>query len=114
VAGDSGPLPGETTWQEIAKSAQISGDISEYTTVTKNLRRVGEFDPKVVKAAIAANNPTSLVLNHLDYVDPTIGSDSSQSARAEFVDRIEKQIDRSIDFVGFSPMSMEPRGLLVV
>lgn len=114
VAGDSGPLPGETTWQEIAKYAQISGDISEYTTVTKNLRRVGEFDPKVVKAAIAANNPTSLVLNHLDYVDPTIGSDSSRSASAEFVDRVEKQINRSIDFVGFSPMSMKPRGLLVV
>ncbi|RED17721.1 adenylosuccinate synthetase [Parasphingopyxis lamellibrachiae] len=105
VAGMSGPLPNETTWEDIAKSAGIERNIREFTTVTKNLRRVGEFDPEVVKAAIAANNPTILVLNHLDYV-------SASASRVEVLESLremEQSLGRRFDYLGFSPIDMVAR-----
>jgi adenylosuccinate synthase len=70
VAGDSGPLPGQTSWEKIAAEAGITEDIRELTTVTARLRRVGRFNSEIVRRAIQANQPTRIVLNHLDYIDP--------------------------------------------
>ena len=70
MAGDLGPLADETTWELIAEEAGVSSDLREYTSVTHKLRRVGRFDPVIVRRAIAANAPTDIVLNHLDYIDP--------------------------------------------
>lgn len=112
VAGNSGPLPGETSWEAISESIDAQSDLREYTTVTKKLRRVGHFDASVVKAAIACNNPTVIVLNHVDYV----GSgriDSEDCAKvASFVAEVEREIARRIDHLGFSPMAMECRNAL--
>lgn len=113
VAGDSGPLPGETSWEAISESINAQTDLREFTTVTKKLRRVGRFDASVVQAAIACNNPTMIVLNHLDYVDSRrIGSEECARA-AGFVAEVEQKIGRRIDHLGFSPMSMELRSALV-
>lgn len=54
VAGDSGPLPRETTWKEVG-SLTSRHELIELTTVTGRIRRVGEFHPAVVRAAIVAN-----------------------------------------------------------
>jgi adenylosuccinate synthase len=51
VAGDSGPLKGETTWREIAKNAGLPKNYCELTTATKKVRRVGTFDPELVREA---------------------------------------------------------------
>jgi adenylosuccinate synthase len=48
VAGDSGPLLEETSWEEL-------GLPQERTTVTNKVRRVGLWDDGLVTAAIAAN-----------------------------------------------------------
>lgn len=48
VAGDSGPLLGETTWEALGLPEEI-------TTVTKKIRRVGAWDPALVAAAVQAN-----------------------------------------------------------
>jgi len=48
VAGESGPLRGETTWEALDLPA-------EYTTVTQKVRRVGEWDPALARAAMIAN-----------------------------------------------------------
>lgn len=69
VAGNSGALPGETTWQEL-------GLPEERTTVTQNVRRVGAWDPAAVKQALLANGwfPWSTVvdlsLSMLDHLVP--------------------------------------------
>ena len=102
VAGMSGPLPNETTWENIAKSAGIERSIREFTTVTKNLRRVGEFDPEVVKSAIAANNPTSIVLNHMDYVGSQEQLQNANSNVSNFLNEVEYGIGRQVTYVGFS------------
>ena len=43
VAGNSGPLPGETSWEAISDLIDAQADLREFTTVTKKLRRVGHF-----------------------------------------------------------------------
>ena len=109
VAGDSGPLPGQTSWEQIAAEAGIAEDISELTTVTAKLRRVGRFDPEVVRRAIQANQPTRIVLNHLDYVDPRT-SDRLLTAKARgFVEMVEEGIGRCVDWLGIGPGQMMER-----
>lgn len=102
VAGMSGPLPNETSWEDIAKSAGIDRSIREFTTVTKNLRRVGEFDPDVVKSAISANNPTAIVLNHMDYIGDEREIVDQSSKVTEFISRVEDEVAARIAYVGFS------------
>jgi adenylosuccinate synthase len=48
VAGNSGPLAGETSWEEL-------GLPEEYTTVTHKTRRVGEWDARLMREAAVAN-----------------------------------------------------------
>ncbi|WP_084646717.1 adenylosuccinate synthetase [Mesorhizobium sp. WSM2561] len=102
VAGDSGPLAGETTWEQIAKDAGRSDDIREYTTVTRNLRRVGTFDEKLVRRAISANAPHRIVLNHLDYVSKDHAAGAGRQKVIDFIQDIEKRIGAKVDLVGFS------------
>lgn len=102
VAGDSGPLRDETSWEKIAAITGRTKDIREYTTVTKKLRRVGQFDAELVRRAISANRPTQIVLNHLDYIDDPQNYSNQQSAGRVFVSDIEEKIQRAIDYVGFS------------
>jgi adenylosuccinate synthase len=113
VAGNSGPLPGETTWAAISNSINTEADLSEFTTVTNKLRRVGNFDPSLVKAAIACNNPTEIILNHLDYVGSSFGSPKECAAATSFVDAVEAAIERRVDYLGFSPESISLRTSLV-
>lgn len=51
VAGNSGPLKGETTWSELGLDPEL-------TTVTKKVRRVGAWDPHLVQQALVANGAT--------------------------------------------------------
>lgn len=48
IAGASGPLKGETSWKALGLPEEI-------TTVTKKTRRVGEWDPDLVRDAVRAN-----------------------------------------------------------
>lgn len=107
VAGDSGPLAGETSWEHIAAEAGVVGDVREFTSVTHKLRRVGVFDSEMVRKAMLANAPTAVVLNHLDYIDGTIAGCATLSSKAlDFVRDVEVRLGRSIDFVGTDGRTM--------
>lgn len=74
VAGNSGGLLNELSWDQLA---EINPAIKpEYTTVTKKMRRVGEWDSQLVREAIAANGGNgshmSICLMFADYIDDTI------------------------------------------
>jgi adenylosuccinate synthase len=77
VAGNSGDLKGETTWDAL-------GLPEERTTVTQKVRRVGEWDATLAKASIRANGgPRAgvvwVALTMMDSVDPTLaGQDRVQ------------------------------------
>ncbi len=109
VAGDSGPLEGETTWESIAAEAGLPLDYREYTTVTGKVRRVGRFDPGLVRRAIAANNPSRVVLNPLDYVDVRASAGSLTPKAREFVEKVERDIERRVDWLGMGPDSIIDR-----
>jgi adenylosuccinate synthase len=109
VAGESGELVGETTWESVAAEAGLPLDYREYTTVTGKVRRVGRFDPELVRRALAANNPSRLVLNHLDYIDPRIRVGTITAKARRFVEKIERDIDRRVDWVGTGPASIIDR-----
>jgi adenylosuccinate synthase len=104
VAGNSGPLVGETSWEALAMAAGARSSFAEYTSVTRSLRRVGEFEPGIVRAAISVNRPTSLFLNHIDQVDYEVRGASVLSPSASaFVAFIERAVDRQVDWIGTAP-----------
>ncbi len=69
VAGNSGPLPQEITWDDVRRESGCPHPIAEYTTTTKKLRRVARFDWSVIHQAVAANSPTLIALHGADYID---------------------------------------------
>ena len=109
VAGDSGPLTGETTWERIAAEAGSSADLREFTTVTRKVRRVGHFDPELVRRAIRVNQPSRIVLNHLDYVDPDVRNKPLTTKARQFVEMVEAGIGRQIDWLGTGPATITSR-----
>ena len=106
VSGDSGPLPNELSWEEVTVRAKSKTPIREYTSVTKNLRRVGAFDADVVLRAIAANRPDLLVLNHMDYIPDASAPDDSE--REQFLENVQSQLGTKIDYIGIDPETVYP------
>lgn len=107
VGGNSGTLPNETTWETVTKESGIEGQITEYTSVTKTVRRVARFDHKLVCQAIMVNHPTRIVLNHLDYIDAAYKLlNESTNKVLEFINKAELVVERRIDYLGFGPASM--------
>lgn len=110
VAGESGPLAGETTWKEIAaRTGRREEGLREFTTATKRLRRVGQFDPEVVRRALDVNRPTRFVLNHLDHIGDKHGLADENGRVRRFIRRTQDSIGRSIDWYGFSPTGVVDR-----
>lgn len=71
VAGNSGPMEYETTWDYVSKCAGRT--IEEKTTVTKKVRRVAHFDPNLIYNAMVYNGSRSiLMLNFVNYIDPEL------------------------------------------
>lgn len=70
VAGNSGPMENETSWDKI--SELVGHTVTEKTTVTKKTRRVAFWDNKVFNTACVLNAPTEIALTFADYVDPSI------------------------------------------
>jgi adenylosuccinate synthase len=112
VGGNSGPLPGETSWDGIVANGAHDHPIIEYTTVTHRVRRVAAFDSTLVRRAVVANRPSCIVMNHLDYVDhASCVTGEATPAIADFVREIEGSIGRTIDRWGVAPASLIPNSL---
>lgn len=71
VAGNSGPMAGEITWEELAD--RMGQEVTpEKTTVTKKVRRIAEWDSELFNRSCTLNEPTEIALTFADYVDPSI------------------------------------------
>jgi adenylosuccinate synthase len=107
VPGNSGPLPRETSWDEVTRRSGSSEPLEEFTSVTKARRRVGEFDANIVRQAIRANTPTAIYLNHVDYVDISCRDQQHLTQKAlNFVNDTANLIDHKINFVGLGPATL--------
>lgn len=110
VSGNSGPLPLETSWEEVSRASGADRDLTEYTTVTGRPRRVARFDEDVVRRAMSVNRPNLLFLNHVDYFDSSVYEQrylTETSARE--VQRLECLLGCGIDHVGVGPSSIVRR-----
>lgn len=102
VAGSSGPLAGETTWEKL-------GLPQELTTVTKKIRRVGTWDPDLARAAVEANGgqhaPIKIALTMADQIDPALAGTTTaldlveSSAFAQFAHRVTTDTGYPLDLV---------------
>lgn len=96
VAGNSGPLPKETSWEYL--SAATNGYIRpERTTVTKKVRRVAHFDIEVVRQAVRLNGRCEIAATFLDYLDPKLAGETNREviwaseAAEAFVEYLSEQ-----------------------
>lgn len=77
VAGNSGPLADETSWEDL-------GLQPERTTVTKKIRRVGHFDPDQVADAVHANGREFCKV-HLAMADQVVPSLACSSEIGDYL-----------------------------
>lgn len=108
VAGNSGPLKGETTWADL-------GLPEERTTVTQKIRRVGEWDGNLVRKAVAANGGVPVVRLGLTMVDTMFpelsGADGTwgevpvdiRAKCVDFLGAVGSEAGASIEFIGTGP-----------
>jgi adenylosuccinate synthase len=112
VAGDqAGPLKDEITWEQLRLESGYPHDITEMTSVTKKIRRVGRFDWHLAKKAVQVNGPTMIAINGLDYLDfrnrgTSDYADLTFPAR-EFVDRLATAIRVPVTMLGTGPSIQE-------
>jgi len=111
VAGNSGDLGVELTWEELA--SRTNGYIQpEQTTVTKRIRRIFEWNSELVRDAIAANggsNACQLALAFFDYWFPELaGVSKATELKAEHWDKlawVEAEAGMKPVLVGTGPNS---------
>lgn len=71
VAGNSGPMQNEISWEELDR--RLGKNITpEQTTVTHKIRRIAEWDDNLFKQACLLNAPTEIALTFADYIDPAV------------------------------------------
>ncbi|TDA70421.1 MAG: adenylosuccinate synthetase [Clostridia bacterium] len=111
VGGNSGPLPGEIDWETVRQESGYPYGISELTTVTQRLRRVGRFDVEIVKKAALANLPTRVALMGVDYLNyrnkgaSNFGQLALETQR--FIFWLQREIGGEIGFIGTGPADDE-------
>jgi adenylosuccinate synthase len=106
VAGNSGYLASETTWEAL-------GLPEELTTVTKKVRRVGDWDADWVSQAVRANGGPSrdvvLALSMLDQKYPELRDarpDEFKETHRDFLDTIAIEAAAPVALVGTGPNTM--------
>lgn len=93
VAGNSGPLKGETTWDEM--SNMLGERVEERTTVTHKIRRIGEWDDGLFRRALMLNCPTSIAVTFADYIDPAVAGERDYN---RLTPRVRLFLERVADF----------------
>lgn len=89
IAGNSGPLPNERSWEEL-------GLDPEYTTVTKKMRRVGDWNWEWPRDSVEQNsapgNRAEVALTFADYWWPDLAGAEGEFQRAELSDEIRNRL----------------------
>lgn len=102
VGGNSGPAWNETqaeiTWAEVAARLGSSEDMTEFTTVTKRVRRVFEFSLGQVTESVRLNGATDIIW--------TFANHCEKSRRLEFAEDL-KSLGLRIPLIGHGADSNE-------
>ena len=99
IAGNSGPMWLETTWDELRKK-HGSHIPEERTTVTNKVRRVGEFDVLQAVDAIHRCRPNNVVLTFFDYLYPNVKATGLTQQMKQVLSDLSFKIEHRITHVG--------------
>ena len=103
----SSQMKNEIDWNIIAERCESVEPVQEEGVVGHTSlqdSRVAEFDPEMVRKAILVNNPTHIVLNHVDYYDSsTKDTDELSEHQVERISEIEDSLDVKVDLIGNGP-----------
>ncbi|RJE89668.1 adenylosuccinate synthetase [Paenibacillus sp. 1011MAR3C5] len=98
-----GPI-NELTWEDVTNISQSTKNIIEYASVTKKVRRVGQFDEEMLEKAIRINRPTQLALNFVDYLDAhdyKVRNYSDLSYKTKkFIEELERKFNVPVTLIG--------------
>jgi len=109
VAGASGSLTDEIDWKTLTQESGSRVPLMEKASATGRTRRIGRFDANIVRRALEVNSPTIIWVNHLDYVDATVLDSRELTQRIySFVNNIEKEINKPINYAGLGPTLSVP------
>jgi adenylosuccinate synthase len=101
----------EITWDQIRAESGYPHEITEWTSVTRKIRRVGRFDWNLAGQAIRFNQPTRLAMNGLDYLSYEDKGKRQFSSLTEktkgFLEDIEKRFGVPIMYQGTGPSITE-------
>lgn len=102
VAGNSGPLANETTWEMMSR--RLCHEVSERTTVTKKIRRIAFWDDGIANQCRVLHGPTDIALTFIDYINPTdAGVDNYEALSQEtkeFIAHVETVMQAPVTFIG--------------
>jgi adenylosuccinate synthase len=108
VAGNSGTMHEEVSWQELG--IRTDGYIKEErTTVTNKIRRVGEWDSALAHRMATVCQPSAIALMFIDYIDPSLSGATKpatiiDSRKAmDFIIMVEKETLAPVKWVGTGP-----------
>lgn len=113
VAGNSGPMKNEITWDKLNRI--LGKDITpEKTTVTHKIRRIAEWDDQLFEQSCMLNAPTEIALTFADYVDPAIaGAETKEevansSLLQEFIEK--HNLRDKLKYIGTGPDTVVDMG----
>lgn len=112
VAGkQAGPIKDEIRWNQLRLESGYPYDITEVTSVTKRIRRIGRFDWNLAIGAVQANAPTTIALNGLDYLDYSNRGinkwDQLSEIAKSFVEEVEAKLGKPVKILGTGPSLSE-------
>lgn len=111
VGGNSGYMHKELTWEEVAKRSGYKS-LCERTTVTKRVRRVGEWDSNLARESVKVNGINRPVLTFVNYLDSSIeGVEDPMLFSPEVLDKIGEM---GKDVGGFYAISTNASNMIVV
>jgi adenylosuccinate synthase len=112
----SGPLKNEIDWERVAVLGGWTDQYGkpetqpEFTSVTKRLRRVAEFDMDMVKQACRVNGATGLAVMGLDRLHKqnkgAMDRAGLEGKGRRFLMELEEQTGVPVRFIGTSPASI--------
>lgn len=109
VAGNSGPMKNEISWEELGERMG-QPIIPEKTTVTKKIRRIAEWDDALFKQSCILNAPTEIALTFADYIDPDIYAVDDVNKVLQSEDLLEflskHNLENIVKYIGTGPKTV--------
>jgi adenylosuccinate synthase len=111
VAGNSGPLQDEITWDEVRRRSGCPHAVIELTTTTKKVRRVALFGLEIVKRATLSNRPTHIFLHGADYLswhNKSLRNYEGLTPDAKsFIESLKLSLQAPVSLIGTGPSNEE-------